>query len=400
MKKIYTTVTKDHARRFLLLKQGLAGMHRFHGEKGIVDYVTQAGCIQFDPVDRCGKNAELVLLARVKGFKKNHLSKLLYEKRQLVDYFDKQLSIFSMNDWPCFQRTRQHYAVKSQKHRAVNEAIPRVLSILHNNSGLSSADFDEHEKVSWSWSPTRLARATLESLYSRGSLVIHHKRNSIKYYDLAERHVPALLYHAEDSHATLEDHLAWRLKRRIGSVGLLWNRASDALLGIDGLTAERRKNCFEALLHQKEIHRLSVDGIKEPLYCLSEDLALLTQAAQPNELSQRVELLAPLDNLLWDRKLIHCLFDFHYRWEIYKPQKTRDFGAYVLPILYNEALIGRIEMLLDRQRRCLVVENLWFEDSFQPSKELRRLLKQCLSQHGAFHGCENMEDKTVFKVLK
>lgn len=57
-------LSKSQARRFLLLKHGLLGPYRFRGESGALEYVRQAGCIQFDPVDVCGKNAELVLQAR------------------------------------------------------------------------------------------------------------------------------------------------------------------------------------------------------------------------------------------------------------------------------------------------------------------------------------------------
>lgn len=57
-------LSKLQARRFLLLKHGLLGPYRFRGKSGALEYVRQTGCIQFDPVDVCGKNAELVLQAR------------------------------------------------------------------------------------------------------------------------------------------------------------------------------------------------------------------------------------------------------------------------------------------------------------------------------------------------
>jgi uncharacterized protein YcaQ len=83
------TITKQQASQFILAKQGLIGSYKFNGKEGAYDYVCQAGCIQFDPVDVCGKNAELTLQSRVKGFKKSMLWELLYEDRKLVDYVDK-----------------------------------------------------------------------------------------------------------------------------------------------------------------------------------------------------------------------------------------------------------------------------------------------------------------------
>ena len=54
-------ITRDQAKRFILIRQGLLGKHRFTGKDGAYQYVRQAGCIQYDPVDVCGKNAELTL---------------------------------------------------------------------------------------------------------------------------------------------------------------------------------------------------------------------------------------------------------------------------------------------------------------------------------------------------
>ena len=83
------TITKQQAAQFILAKQGLIGAYRFIGKAGAFNYVRQAGCIQFDPVDVCGRNAELTLQSRVKGFRKSMLRELLYEYRKLVDYADK-----------------------------------------------------------------------------------------------------------------------------------------------------------------------------------------------------------------------------------------------------------------------------------------------------------------------
>ena len=48
-------ITRQQARQFILLKQGLIGSYRFAGKDGAYEYVRQAGCIQYDPVDVCGK---------------------------------------------------------------------------------------------------------------------------------------------------------------------------------------------------------------------------------------------------------------------------------------------------------------------------------------------------------
>ena len=46
--------------------------------------------------------------------------------------------------------------------------------------------------------------------------------------------------------------------------------------------------------------------------------------------------IGPLDNLIWDRDLIRWLFEFDYTWEVYKPAAQRQYGHYVLPVLYGD----------------------------------------------------------------
>ena len=123
------TMTIQEARNFILLKQGLLGESRFTGKQGALDYVRQAGCIQFDPVDACGKNAELTLQSRVKGFTKQTLYELLYEDRKLVDYPDKNISIIPAEDWPYFERYRR--AARENGRRFPGMAALEDLTLRH-----------------------------------------------------------------------------------------------------------------------------------------------------------------------------------------------------------------------------------------------------------------------------
>lgn len=103
-RRMWMEISLGQARRFVLLQQGLLGGYRYAGKQGALDFVRHAGCIQFDPVDVCGKMAELTLQSRVKGFSKQQLNELLYEDRRLFDYPDKQLSILPTENWPYYGR--------------------------------------------------------------------------------------------------------------------------------------------------------------------------------------------------------------------------------------------------------------------------------------------------------
>lgn len=378
-------LTKKQARRFILLKQGLIGGHRFTGKAGALAYVRQAGCIQFDPIDVCGKNAELVLQSRVQGFRKEMLYELLYQERSIVDYFDKNLSIFPVEDWPCFSRERERYRGWGRSQDLIEPVRGHIREEIARRGPLSSAELDMDEKVDWYWSDTRLARAALEHMYFTGELAVHHKQRTVKHYDLIENCIDVALLAAPDPHVDDGDFRRWRVERRIGAVGLLWNRASDAWLCIEDMKNGGRDAAFSALLAEGRILELRVDGIADALYYRAEDAPLLARALGDAAPRSRCEFLAPLDNMLWDRRLIRALFDFDYKWEIYTPQQDRKYGYYVLPVLYGDALIGRIELVYDRKRGCVDVKNLWHEEGLRQTAAMERAMDAALARFTAFH---------------
>ncbi len=390
------TMTREQAGRFILSKQGLLGKYRFAGKEGAYRYVRQAGCIQYDPVDVCGKNAELTLRSRVRGFTKGMLAELLYKDRLLVDYTDKELSIWPSEDWPYFKAYRD----RSKQHGAGFPGIPELeeqaVAFIRENGPASSDMLPVQGKVFWhssmhwsgNWHGTSpAARSVLEQLYTDGVLLIHHKNGSRKFYDLADRYFSRDLLEAEDPFSDETEFIEWRIKRRIGAVGLLWNRRSDAFLGI-GMTPEQRDAAFEKMESEGAIRKTAVEGIRFPLYFLNEDLPLAEAVlADEVDVKPRMEFLAPLDPMLWDRKLIEAIWDYRYSWEIYTPAEKRKFGYYVLPMLYGEKMAGRIEAAADRKTGTLVVKNIWFESGIRQTKKLNAAVDAALRRLARFNDC-------------
>ncbi|WP_145018761.1 winged helix-turn-helix domain-containing protein [Paenibacillus sp. Y412MC10] len=393
-------LTNRQARQFLLLKHGLLGEYQFAGKEGVLDFVRQVGCIQYDPIDVCGKNAELVLQSRIKGFTKNMLDELLYKDRLLIDYPDKNLAIIPLEDWPYFERYRQAARQHAKRYPGMEELTEQVRVHIHNHGALSSDDLQLDGNFSWQsaihWSSgNNTSRSVLEQMYSTGELIIHHKKGTRKYYDIAEKYIPPNLLNAPEPLMAELDHHKWRVLRRIGAVGLLWNRASDAWLNIWGLKAVQRNEVFRQLLDEARIVAIAVEQLKDTLYCRAEDLPLIEAVLQNPEPKFRCELIAPLDNLIWDRKLISELFGFDYTWEIYTPAIKRKFGYYVLPLLYGESLIGRAEIIAERKTGTLVVKNIWYENGIQPTKQLRTAINHCFQHFALFNGCGTISTESV-----
>jgi uncharacterized protein YcaQ len=114
---------------------------------------------------------------------------------------------------------------------------------------------------------------------------------------------------------------------------------------------------------------VAVDGQKRTRYIIADEAPLLDLTADPGSIDAAVSFLAPLDPLVWDRRMLRELFSFDYLWEVYVPEAKRKWGYYVLPMLYGDRFVGRIEPRLDRKTKTLAIIGAWFEPGFEPMQD-------------------------------
>ncbi|MFS1512563.1 winged helix-turn-helix domain-containing protein [Chengkuizengella sp. SCS-71B] len=380
------SLSKAKARHFLISYQGLRPSNQFLGKQGIIDLIQRVGCIQFDPLNVVGFNQELVLQSRIRNYSTSMLHELLYKERVLLDGWDKNMSIYLTEDWPYFSRFR---AKKREQLKRINEvqAISQdVLSLVKEKGPLSSKDLSYNQIVDWSWAPTRLSRAALESLYFAGDLIIYDKDRTRKIYDVTDRNLPKKLLIKKDPNKTFEQYVDWYVLRRIGAIGLLWDRSGDAWLGIREIKSSDRKKSIQRLIEAGKLIEVTIQGISNKFYMKKSDESFLTKHDGQNHAS----IIAPLDNLIWDRKLIKELFDFEYIWEVYKPIEERRYGYYVLPILHNDRFIARFEPVKDKKNKVLMIKNWWWESGFKVSEQLKSDLKTCFERFIRYLGVEQI----------
>ena len=391
------TLTKQEARRFLLAHQHLWPPYALEGKSGIVQYIRHVGCIQFDPLNIVGHNHDLALQARIADFRPAMMQELLYADRQLLDGWDKNMSIYHVEDWPYFRRYREQNRKQPRRSgEQVEAALHQVRRAIEERGPLSSLDLEMKQVVDWWWSPTTLARAALESMYLWGELVIHHKVHTRRVYDFASRHLPQELLTADDPNETEEQFYEWYALRRIGSLGLLWNKAGDGWLGIADFKSAKRQAALNSLLKQEKIVEAQVEGMNAPLYLRQDDRVFLPTIQAFEDVPPQAAILAPLDNLLWERRLLETIFDFRYRWEVYKPVHEREYGYYVLPVLHGDRFVARFEPGRDKESGVLQIKQWWWESGIEPNEPLKAELHRCFQRFLRYLGCEKIEiDRNV-----
>jgi hypothetical protein len=248
--------------------------------------------------------------------------------------------------------------------------VEELLARIRAGGPLLPRDVGPRAAIDWYWRPTNQVRAILEALAEAGILGIARREGNLRVYDLAERLFPAELL----AHRVPEwEQRRHRLLSRYRGGGLLGTGGQSELWYGSGRNAAERAALRSELVAEGEIVPVTVEGIKGERFVVGSELPILDQAARevgadepPGGRDPGVAFLAPLDPFCWDRDLMRRLFDFDYVWEVYVPAAKRRWGYYVLPILFGDRLVGRIEPRIERRAGTLRIAGLWWEDGFDP----------------------------------
>lgn len=334
----------------------------------MLEVFRRLGSIQFDPIAVAGRNHDLVLHARVADYDPAWCQELLYERRELFEAYNKGLSLLPTSELPWFRMTRSIRAPRMLAENA--EVAEHVLERIRAEGPLSTLDFERGPAVDWFWAPTNVARAVLEAYSVTGVLGLARRDGNRRYYDLAERLFPGDLLARE---VPLRDQLRHKLMSRFRAHGLLGAGGSAELwLGTGPAKPDRKRpdqpsraELREELVEDGELVPVDVEAVRGNRFVLREEVELLVAPPEP---PPSVAFLGPLDSFVWDRDLLRSLFEFDYVWEVYVPERKRRWGYYVLPLLFRDRLVGRIEPRIDRARGRVQVLGLWWEEGFAPRR--------------------------------
>lgn len=223
-------VSKEDLRTFLIAYQGLLPTKPSADRLGIIEFIKRVGCIQYDPLNMVGHNPDLVLQSRFNDYDPDLLDKLLYETRDLIDGWDKMMAIYSLEDWPYFQRLRVRKREETEgilAYRKSSEAlkyVDNVREFIANNGPVSPSRLDLGRAENGRWGHGKLSSATMDYMWNMGSLSVKEKKNTQKIYDLTENLLPQDILERADPFGDDHAFYKWYFKRRIGSIGAYWDR--------------------------------------------------------------------------------------------------------------------------------------------------------------------------------
>lgn len=366
-------------------------------------------CVQLDPLDPMGTNADLVAMARLSGLRRGEVYAHVYRDGAAFEHFAKERCLLPGAAFPWYRdrMVQTPWWRLTERLKRLPDGVVREVEAEVRERGPITAkalsDRGRVEALDWSgWKGTSKATSmALEVLWTQCRVVVCGRSEGGKLYDVPERALGMPAPEPEAVERALRVHrrgaagpgkarasetprsrpgpddpfARWALIERAEAAGLLartsgptWSMLADA----------RTSPLPDALVHEGALAAVRVEGSKR---------AFLAPAGlrdrKVREPDDALRILGPLDPLLWDRALVRELFGFEYVWEVYKPESVRRFAWYVMPLLHRGALVGRLSGRVEGT--TLVVDGLWREDA-APLDDVA--LDAALRAHAEACGCD------------
>ncbi|XAS75927.1 crosslink repair DNA glycosylase YcaQ family protein [Dermatophilaceae bacterium Sec6.4] len=326
--------------------------------QGVLDRV---GVVQIDSVNVLVRSQYLPFFSRLGPYDRALLDRARDRSpRRLVEYWAHEASLIPPSTWPLlnFRMQRAHSdAWGGMRRVAVHypELVARVLTTVGVHGPLTARECERRltavevrptDGWGWNWS---LVKNALEHLFWAGEITSAGRNTSFeRLYDLSHRVLPA-----GAAAGILSPDAAcvqlMRIAARAHGIGTV-----QCLRDYFRLTPEQASPALKTLIEGGELEPVTVPGWRRTAY-------LYVGAARPRAV-HAVALLSPFDSLIWQRDRVRALWDFDYRLEIYVPAADRVHGYYVLPFLFGEHLVGRVDLKADRGAGALVVHAAHWEE--------------------------------------
>lgn len=326
------------------------------GPVALASAIARMGVLQLDTVNVFERSHYLPLLSRLGPYSRERLDALLHHNHRTAvlggytEYIAHEAAILPVADWPLWAWRRHRQERPSSERwaadhsRLIAEVLDefrsrgpqRVRDLEHPHNGPTAGGWWNKNDVYWA----------ADRLFRRGELIVTGRQRFERIYAAAADVLPA-----EAQAEIPQDEAILELVRR---AAVAYGVATlDDLADYPRISTAAAGRAVESLVARGELEPVVVDGWSRPAW-------LAAGQRVPRSVTAAA-LLSPFDPLVWHRPRALRLFDFHYRISIYTPAARREHGYYVLPVLVDDALVGRVDLKADRQAGVLRVQHAHIE---------------------------------------
>jgi uncharacterized protein YcaQ len=353
------------ARRIALAAQGF-GAPRSEGEaskREVRRLIERLGAVQIDSVNVLARAHTLPAFSRLGRYRTEDLAALAYggRRRALFEYWGHEASLLPVALQPLLRwrmeraaRGEGIYAGLATFGREREALIDEVRREIADRGPLSAGELSHLHKGEggwWGWSDGKRA---LEWLFWAGEVTTATRRSTFeRVYDLAERVLPRQILRAATPNEADAQRELFRIAARC--LGVATERCLRDYFRLGPADAKPR---IAELIEAGELIPVAVEGWKAPAY-------VARGARAPRQMEARA-LLAPFDPLVWQRERAEALFGVRIRLQLYTPREKRVHGYYVLPFLFGDRIVARVDLKADRPASTLRVQSAHREAGVAP----------------------------------
>jgi uncharacterized protein YcaQ len=381
----------DTARILSVIKQGLHRRPMAADKRALRDTILRIGVVQLDTISVVARSHYLVMLARVGPYDPGDLDALLYPDRSVFEQWAHAACLIPAEDYSHFapvMLARRHRPLQPWLVRRLGdegeEVLDAVLAEVRERGPLASRDFEDPRQERGTWWDWKPAKTALEVLFERGYLMVDRRVNFQRYSDLAERVLPAS---TQPSTSTVADWQRFAALRSVACLGVATARHVSEYYYQKKPGA---RAAVESLAAEGAVVPVGVEGWKDTAYVVPVDLPLIEEIDARRAQPALTAFLSPFNNLIWDRQRVRDLFGFDYASEMYQPAAKRVHGYYVMPILHQGRLVGRLDPKVDRKTNTMIIRAIYLEPGQALTDDLAAGISGALSELMSFHSSEQL----------
>lgn len=363
------------ARRVALAAQLFDSGATLRNTRGMGALVSGLGAVQIDSVNVLVRSHYLPAFSRRGPYERDLLDRTAYTDpgRMLFEYWGHEASMLPLELHPMFrwrmERARNGEGTWGRLRRYATEhraLVDAALGEIGERGALGASELAFAGRGAGGWWGWSQGKEIMEWLFWTGQVTTARRRNFERLYDLTERVIPAAIRETPTPSKEQAQRTLMMISARALGVATLRDLRDYFRLPADDAAARLRE-----LVEEGSLAPVEVEGWKQPGY-------LHPDAKCPRSVSAAA-LLSPFDSLIWERQRTERLFGFAYRLEIYTPSHKREHGYYVLPFLFGERLVGRVDLKSDRARSRLQVRGGSVEPGIAAKKVVAVLAEQLRS---------------------
>ncbi len=391
----------ESARRLAVTKQHLAGeLPTKASRERLLTVVRDLAFVQWDPISIVAPSHVLAFWSRVGRFQVRDLDKLLWEEKRLFLTWTPIASIVPTEDYPLHHSLMKRYPASlsgswgAQRERARGflaahrELRKALLTELKKGPRLLTQfnDYVRTKRKADGWTTGSEVSSMLSYLHMTGDVMVVGHEGNQNIWGLSNDFLPSWVDREELPQPEVEALAAQKAIRALGTAS-----ASEIHYYFVRGRYQDLKATLQRLRKDSLIRPVRVTGMAagNERYIHDEDVSLL-ESMQSDAWQPRASLLPPFDNLICGRDRTNRVFGFEYVHEQFLPKSKRRFGTYLLPILWGDRLIGRIDPEMDRKNEKLLIHSVHVEPGVPTDTEVASGVGDLIAQLGEFLGAKEV----------